>query len=90
MEVSALQDTGTELFLLSSPNQRKCHYTSFIFTGNCAYYLVVANLGKDMAVSKQTAHRVHMERFSLKKLNKVDCKSSIVLKSQISSQLWKT
>jgi hypothetical protein len=34
------------------------------------HYLVVA----DLAVSKQTAHKIHMERFNLKKLNEVDGK----------------
>jgi hypothetical protein len=32
------------------------------------YYLVVAQVRKRLAVSKQTTHRVHMERFNLKKL----------------------
>jgi hypothetical protein len=31
----------------------------------------VAKLRERLAVSKQTMHRVHMERFNLKKLNKV-------------------
>jgi hypothetical protein len=35
--------------------------------------LVVANLRR-LAVSKQTTHRVHMERFNLKKLNEVEGK----------------
>ncbi|PNF27268.1 hypothetical protein B7P43_G05314 [Cryptotermes secundus] len=54
------------------------------------HYLVVAKVRKRLAVSKQTTHRVQMERFSLKHLNEVNLKSSIVLKSQIGSQLWKT
>jgi hypothetical protein len=43
-----------------------------------------------LAVSKRTTERVHMERFNLKKLNDVKGKESIVLKSQIGSNLWKT
>jgi hypothetical protein len=34
-------------------------------------YLMVAKVRERLAVSKQTMHRVNMERFSLKKLNKV-------------------
>jgi hypothetical protein len=34
------------------------------------HYLVVA----DLAVSKQTAHKIHMERFNLEKLNEVEGK----------------
>jgi hypothetical protein len=33
------------------------------------HYLVVAKVRDRLAVSKRTAHRVHMERFNLKKLN---------------------
>jgi hypothetical protein len=33
--------------------------------------LVVANVGERLAVNKQSSHRFHMERFSLKKLNEV-------------------
>jgi hypothetical protein len=36
------------------------------------HYLVVAKVKKRLAVSKQTIHRVHMERVSLKKLNEVE------------------
>jgi hypothetical protein len=32
--------------------------------------VVVAKVRERLAVSKQTAHRIHMERFNLKKLNK--------------------
>jgi dihydrodipicolinate reductase len=37
---------------------------------DCAtdHYLVVAKVGERLAVSKRTTHRVHMERFNLKKL----------------------
>jgi hypothetical protein len=37
-----------------------------------AHYLVVAEVREWLAMSKQTTHRVHMERFNLKKLNEVD------------------
>jgi hypothetical protein len=46
--------------------------------------LVVAKVRERLAVSKQTMHSVHVERFNLKKI-----KSSIGLKSQVGSQLWK-
>jgi hypothetical protein len=36
------------------------------------HYLVVAEL-VTLAVNKQTTQRVHMKRFSLKKLNAVSC-----------------
>jgi hypothetical protein len=36
------------------------------------HYLVVAKVGERLAVNKRTTHRVHMERFNLKKLNEVD------------------
>ncbi|PNF32224.1 hypothetical protein B7P43_G18020 [Cryptotermes secundus] len=38
------------------------------------HYLVVAKVRERLAVSKQTTHRVHMERFNLKKLNEVEGK----------------
>jgi hypothetical protein len=38
------------------------------------HYLVVANVRERLAVSKQTAQRVHLERFNLKKLNEVEGK----------------
>jgi hypothetical protein len=51
---------------------------------------VVAKVRERLAVSKQTMHRVHMKRFSLKELNEDRVKSSIMLKAQIGSQLLKT
>jgi hypothetical protein len=42
-----------------------------------------------LAVGKYRKHRFHVKRFNLKKLNEVGVKSSIVLRSQIVSQLWK-
>jgi hypothetical protein len=38
------------------------------------HYLVVAKVRERLAMSKQTAHRVHTERFNLKKLNEVEGK----------------
>jgi hypothetical protein len=42
--------------------------------GDCEsdHYLVVAKVRGRLAVSKQTAHRVHMERLNLEILNKVE------------------
>jgi hypothetical protein len=38
------------------------------------HYLVVAKFWARLAVSKQTTHRLHMERFNLKELNEVNGK----------------
>jgi ABC-type hemin transport system ATPase subunit len=38
------------------------------------HYLVFAKVRERLAVSKQTMHRVHMEKFNLKKLNEVEGK----------------
>jgi hypothetical protein len=38
------------------------------------HYLVVTKVKEGMAVSKQTMHRFHMERFSLNKFNEVEGK----------------
>ncbi|PNF34812.1 hypothetical protein B7P43_G03788 [Cryptotermes secundus] len=38
------------------------------------HYLVVAKVRERLAVNKKTTHRVHMERFNLKKLNEVQGK----------------
>jgi hypothetical protein len=51
------------------------------------HYLVVAKVRKRPAVSKQTTHKFHMEKFNLKKLNEVEGKEQYRLKSQIASQL---
>jgi hypothetical protein len=48
---------------------------------------MVAEVKGRLAVSKQTTHRFHMERFDLEKFNEVE---GIVLKSQIGLQLWET
>jgi hypothetical protein len=49
---------------------------------------VVANNRGRLAVSKQTTHRIHMERFNLKKLNEVEGKEQYLI--EIDSQLWQT
>jgi NADH:ubiquinone oxidoreductase subunit D len=38
------------------------------------HYLVVAEVRERLAVSKQTTHKFHVERFNLKKLNEVEGK----------------
>jgi hypothetical protein len=38
------------------------------------HYLVVAKVRERLTVSKQTTHRVHMERFNLTKLSEVESK----------------
>jgi hypothetical protein len=47
-------------------------------------YLLVAKDRERLAVNKQRSHRLHMERFYLKKL-----KSNFMLRSQIVLLLWK-
>jgi hypothetical protein len=44
--------------------------------GDCGtdHYLVAAKVRERLAVSKQTTHSVHMERFNLKKLNEIEGK----------------
>jgi hypothetical protein len=37
-------------------------------SGDTDHYLVVAKVRERLAVNKQTTHRVHMERFNLKKI----------------------
>jgi hypothetical protein len=37
-------------------------------------YIVVAKVRERLAVNKPRSHRFHMERFNLKKLNKVEAK----------------
>jgi hypothetical protein len=43
------------------------------------HYLVVAKVRERLVVSKQTTHRVYMERFNLKKLNEVEGKEQYLL-----------
>jgi hypothetical protein len=38
------------------------------------HYLVVAKFRERLAMSKQTVHRVHKERFNLKQFNEVEVK----------------
>jgi hypothetical protein len=55
------------------------------------HYQVVPKVRERLAVSKRTMHRFCVERFNLKKLNKVEViEHCHVKKSQIGSQLWKT
>jgi hypothetical protein len=49
----------------------------------------VANVRERLAVNKQRSRRFQTERLSLKKLNEINDKSSIVLRSQICLQPWK-
>jgi hypothetical protein len=42
-----------------------------------------------LAVNKQKFHRFCIERFSVKKLNDIEGKRSILLRFQIGRQLWK-
>jgi hypothetical protein len=48
--------------------------------------LLVAKDGQRLSVSKQAKQKLHMERFNLKKLNNVEGKNNIKLKSHIG--LW--
>jgi hypothetical protein len=51
----------------------------------------VTNVRERLVVSKQTTHRFPMDRLNLKKFSEVEVKkSNVLLKSQTSSQLWKT
>jgi hypothetical protein len=51
---------------------------------------MLAEIRERLAVSKRTAHRVYMQRCNLKKINEVEGKGSIVLKSQTYLQLKET
>jgi hypothetical protein len=57
-----------------------------IRAGDCDtdHYLVVAEVRERLAVSKQTTHRFHMERFNLKQLNEVESKEQY--RAQISNK----
>jgi hypothetical protein len=50
----------------------------------------VAKVRGGLAGSKQTRHKLYIEGFYLKKLNEERAKSSIILISQIGSQISKT
>jgi hypothetical protein len=41
------------------------------------HYLVIEKVRKTLAVSKQTTHKFHMQKFNLKKLNEVEGKKLI-------------
>jgi hypothetical protein len=51
-------------------------YVSSFSAADCDidHYQKVATIRERLAVSKQTTHRVHMERFNLKKLREVEVK----------------
>jgi hypothetical protein len=48
---------------------------------------VVAKVRERLAVSKQATHRVHMERFNLKKLSEVEGKEQYHVEISNTSQL---
>jgi hypothetical protein len=50
---------------------------------DAGHYLVAAKFRERLAVSKQTTHRVHMERINLKKLNEVEGKEQTTCKIRI-------
>jgi hypothetical protein len=54
------------------------------------HYLVVAKFRERLAVSKQTAHRIHMERFNLKKLNEVEGNEQYCVEISNRFAAWKT
>jgi hypothetical protein len=54
------------------------------------HYLVVVKFRERLAKNKQRVQRIHRERFNFKQLTEVKGKSSIVLRSQIGSQLSRT
>jgi hypothetical protein len=45
------------------------------------HYLVVVKVRERLAVSKQITHRVHMERFNLKKLKEVEIKEQYLVEN---------
>jgi hypothetical protein len=51
------------------------------------HYLVVAKVRERLAVNKQRSQRSDMERFNLKKLNKVGGKEQF--RVEVSNRLWK-
>jgi hypothetical protein len=57
---------------------------------NSDYSMVVAKVRERLAVSKQTTNRFHIERFNLKKLNKVEGNERYRVEISIASQIWKT
>jgi hypothetical protein len=51
---------------------------------------VVAKIRERLVVSKQTSHRVSMERFNLKKLNEVEGKEQYHVEISNGFVVWKT
>jgi hypothetical protein len=54
------------------------------------HYLVVVKVRERLAVWKQATQKFHMERFGLKKVNKVGGKEQYQVKISNGLQLWKT
>jgi len=51
---------------------------------------VVAKVRERLALSKQAAQKFHEERFNLRKLNELEVRNKIRLRSQTGLQLWRT
>jgi hypothetical protein len=59
------------------------------------HYLVVAKFRESLPVNKQTTHRVHMERFNLKKLNEIEDKEQFAALENLGTEVdvnkaWET
>jgi hypothetical protein len=54
------------------------------------HYLVVTKVSERLAVRKQAAEKIDMEKLNLKKLNKGGVKEQYQVKITNSLQLWKT
>jgi hypothetical protein len=57
--------------------------------GDSDHYMAVAKVRERLAVNKQISHRFHMERFNLKKLNKIEGKEQYHVEVSNRLQLWK-
>jgi hypothetical protein len=66
-------ELGREDIFKSTVGNESLHKISNC-SGQQIVILVVANVRERLAVSKQTTHGFHMERFNLKKLNEVEGK----------------
>jgi hypothetical protein len=53
------------------------------------HYLAVAKVWERLAVSKQEARKFDVERFNLRKVNELEVRTSIRLRSQRGWQLWR-
>jgi len=51
---------------------------------------VVAKVRERLALSKQAAQKFEVERFNLRKLNELEVRNKIRLRSQTGLQLWGT